>query len=169
MEQKEKYFVSDIRLDLPSLREYAACFQPGWRKWCLGLWMVFLAVYVAVMAVWDPGLLKWGSAAALITMGVVMFRRKDGGKDYRDLLEQNGGVPRRNLCYIREEGLQYRNPETENTVDISWQDIIGIARTRSFFYLTISDGQRLLVSHASLSGGTADELEQWLREKSGVT
>ena len=58
MEQKEKYFVSDIRMDLPALREYSACFQPRWRKWCLGLWFVFLAAYVAVLAVWDPGLLK---------------------------------------------------------------------------------------------------------------
>ena len=169
MEQKEKYFVSDICLDLPALREYAAYFQPGWRKLCLGLWFVFLVAYVAVFAVRDPGLLKWGSAAALITIGIVMFWRKDGGKAYRDLLEQNGGVPRRNLCYIREEGLRYRNPETEHTAEISWQDIVGIARTRSFFQLTISDGRRLLVSHASLAGGTADELEQWLREKSGVT
>ena len=54
-------------------------------------------------------------------------------------------------------------------MEIAWQDIVGIARTRSFFYLTISDGRHLLVSHASLAGGTADELEQWLREKSGVT
>ena len=166
---EEKYFVSDIRMDLPTLRECSACFQPRWRKWCIGFWFVFLAAYVAVLAVWDPGLLKWVSAAALITMGIVMFLRKDGGKAYRDLLEQNGGVPRRNLCYIREEGLRYRNPETENTVEISWQDIVGIARTRSFFQLTISDGQRLLVSHASLSGGTADELEQWLREQTGIT
>ena len=95
---EEKYFVSDIRMDLPTLRECSACFQPRWRKWCLGLWFVFLAAYVAVLAVRDPGLLKWVSAAALITMGIVMFRRKDGGKAYRDLLEQNGGVPRRNLC-----------------------------------------------------------------------
>ena len=55
MEQKEKYFVSDIRLDLPSLREYSACFQPRWRKWCIGFWFVFLVMVLRLFFLYFLG------------------------------------------------------------------------------------------------------------------
>lgn len=165
MNNTQEYFVSDICFDLPTVRELSAHFMPAWRKWATAAFVVFALAYVVFYAVAGPWILKWGCGACLITMGLVTLRYRDGGKGYRKLLEQTGGVPKRNLVYIREEGIRYRNPETENTVDIDYRDITGITRTKSFFLLTRADGQRNLLSHANLTGGTAGELELWLLER----
>lgn len=168
MENTQKYFISDIRYDLPTVREYSACMLPARRKWITALLVAYTAGYVAVYAVRNPQLLMWVCAVCLIALGILTLRNRDGGKGYQKLLEQMGGVPRRNLVYIRDEGIRYRNLESENIVELDYRDITGITRTRSFFILTMADGQRTLLSHAKLTGGTAEELERWLLERTGV-
>lgn len=92
---------------------------------------------------------------------------RDGGPAYRKLLEENGGVPRRNLVYISEEGIRYRNPETENQVNVAFADVKAIKKSKRFLVL-MTDSGPYMINHTNLTGGTAEELERFLMERCGI-
>ena len=167
MEERERLFVSDIRQDLDCLREVGGHFPEKktlWKAWSASIAMLIL---VTVELVFEAGILNWVCVGFLIGFCIDRFRNKDGAA-YAKLLEENGGVPRRNLVYIREKGILYRNPESGNEVEIAYSQITAISRTKSFLVLTCDGVPGYLINHTNLTGGTATELESWLLERAGV-
>lgn len=169
MEEAKKYFVSDTCYDLPVLQDHSAHTMTGWRKWCARLSLVMMLFYIAVNVFGSPESVKWTCAAFLIFAAVILLRMRDGGKGYRKYLEESGGIPPRNLSYIRENGIRCRNPETDQEMEIAYRDITAITRTKKLFALTLENGKTTLLNHTNLTGGTADELERWLQEQTGIT
>lgn len=169
MDEGKKYFVSDVSYDLPTLRDYWAHTMTGWRKWCAWISPVVVLLYVAFNVTSSPEIVKWFCIGYLILLAVFILRERDGGKGYQKFLEESGGIPVRNLLYIRETGIRCRNPETEKDMQITYSEITSITRTKSLFILNLANGKTTLLNHRTLTGGTADELEQWLREQTGIT
>ncbi len=169
MGDTQKYFISDVRYDLPTLQDQGAHMLSGWRKWVNRLLPVLMTFCVVVYAIWNPWALKWCCTAFLILAAIVKFREQDGGKGYQKFLKEAGGVPLRNLVYIWDAGIRCRNPELEKELQIAYGDITAITRTKTLFILTLANGQTILINHGNLTGGTADELERWLLERAQVT
>ena len=80
MENTQTYFMSDIRYDLPTVREYSACMLPARRKWITALLVAYTAGYVAVYAFRNPQLLMWVCAVCLIALGILTLRNRDGDR-----------------------------------------------------------------------------------------
>ena len=169
MDESKKYFVSDVSYDLPTLRDHWAHTVTGLRKWCAWLSPVIVLLYVAINVTGRTNIVKWVCIGYLVLFAIVIIRERDGGKGYQKFLEQSGGIPLRNLVYIRDNGIRCRNPETEENMQIAYSEIRAITRTKTLFILTLANGKTTLLNHRSLTGGTAEELEQWLREQTGIT
>ena len=164
----EREFISDVTFDLETIRELNNHMSPTWYRWLIRV----IAALLTVLVVWGilvyPENLKYYAGVYFIIATVSYLRNKDGGSKYQKLLEENSGHAKRNMIRITDSGIHYWNPETGNTVDVDFSEVNAITRTRRFLVLTLTDGSSHLINHSNVTGGTAADLEAFLREKCGA-
>lgn len=164
----EKRIISEVILDLETLRDHAAHGGPLWRRLLPRLFCAILCLWVAWSMFDSPEVLKYSCGAFLLTFGILWIRNKDGGEKYEKLLAENGGIPKRNLISVTDGGIHYWNPETGNAADVAFSQIQSIYRTKMMLVLTLENGTITAINHTNVSGGTPEELEAFLLERSGV-
>lgn len=166
--EMEKRFISEVILDLDTLRDHAAHGGPMWKRLLPRLFCAAVCLWVAWSMFDSPEFLKYFCGAFLLALGVLWVRNKDGGEKYEKLLAENGGFPKRNLISITENGIHFWNPETQNAVDVAFSQIRSIYRTKMMLVLTLENGTTTAINHTNVTGGTPAELEAFLLARSGV-
>jgi len=158
-------FVSSIQDDLDTLLDLSAHLQTKRRRLIRHLLFLCLIISSVILLFTQIALLKWFCGSFLLFSGIATLRNKDGGKKYEKYLEENGGVPRRNLVYIRDDSIHFWNPDTDNRIEMSYESITKICKTKKFLVLFTDDGTSRCINHTNLTGGTLSELETFLLER----
>lgn len=165
----DKTFVTDISQDLPYMLDFSAHKDTPLRMAIQRISCIVVIVCFLWLAVLSPETLKLTSAIALFVIGLQHLRSKDGGKRYQKLLECTGGVPVRNVITINSQGIRFRNPDTGNIKELTFDQIKRIERTGMLYILTCADGTVCAMDRTRVSGGTAVELDAFLLEKTGLS
>lgn len=163
----ERKIVSDVTFDLAAFGEVNDYMRAWWFKLLTaGITVLFCAAQVMICAA-QPEMTKWYCCMLLIIFWLTWIPKRDGGPAFRQYLEENGGVPNRNLVYITDEGIRFWNPESERRLDVAFSEVRSISRTKRFLLLK-TETVPYLINHSNLAGGTAVELEQLLLERCPV-
>lgn len=97
-----------------------------------------------------------------------MFRNRKGGDSYRQMLLRNGGNPIHNTITFGEESFQVENTYTQEVNEYGYDRIRSIAQSKTFFLLYRDISQCTVVSKTDLTGGSAEDLLNFLLDKMPV-
>lgn len=165
-------FSSEVTHDLPTRKEINKVYaqlnlSSGFREIIVGIMLVILFVYMYlyqrnyvfyIRTYFVFGLVYWGSAIFNV------LRNFNGGPGYKRMLRSNGGKPIHNRITFTEEGICVRNTDRESSSEYSYSQIRSIGQSKNFFLLYREMNQCTVVSKASLTGGTAEEFLEFVRE-----
>ena len=172
-EEETIHFTSEVVHDLPARKEinrlYALLHASSiLRSGMVSAMLVFLFVYLCFVTKDYGNYIRTFSVFCLVYWGSIvinLFRNRNGGSAYKQMLANNGGKPVRNQITFLEESIRVQNTYTEAVSEHPYTSICFIAETNRFYLIYRELNQCTVVSKESLTGGTTEELLDFLAEK----
>ena len=93
------------------------------------------------------------------------YRSKNGDLVYKRMLSTNNGIPPRNEIIFKEDGIYARNLDNGGSTITSYSQLRSICESEHFLILTQEHTLYFAVRKDSVTGGTVEELLDFLFEK----
>jgi len=171
MSENHYHFQGEMLYDLSAMREInkgVLLFQPQVYipRLIVGVVLLYyFAILVIFRTLFDSAFLKYFlilSAIFIVSQLIVYFKIRSGGIHYKRMLSGNNGKPVWNLVSFDMSGLYISNLDTGNINTYHYEQIRSLAHTKNYLMLQLEYRQYIAVRKDRLTGGTPDELANYL-------